>query len=76
MAVETGIGWLSEGVTIGDCITKLETFKANAKTGSGGATTMKEQYSADAAKKMQAITIRDFIEKHYLQYSQTAKSPG
>ena len=75
VAVETGIGWLSEGVTIGDCITKLETFKTNAKTG-GGATTMKQQYAVDAAKKMQTINIRDFINTRYLPYSKITKSPG
>ena len=74
--VESGIGWLSEGVTIGDCIEKLKTFKANAKAGSGAPTKMKELYSADADKKMQTITIRDFINGHYLPHSQVTKSPG
>ena len=49
VAVETGIGWLSEGVSIADCIEKLKTFKANAKTG-GGATIMKEQYAMQPKK--------------------------
>ena len=76
VAVETGIGWVSEGVTLADCIQKLQTFKANARTGSGAPTKMKEQYSADAAKKLQSIAIRDFINTHYLPYSRGTKSSG
>ncbi len=75
VAVETGIGWLSEGVSIADCIQKLQTFKTNAKTCSG-ATTTKQQHLADATKKLQTINIQDFINTRYLPYSKITKSPG
>jgi integrase len=76
VAVETGIGWVSDGVTINDCMEKLKTFKTNAKTGSGAPTKMKEVHSADAARQLQTITINDFINIHYLPHSKTTKSAG
>lgn len=76
VAVETGLGWVSEGITINDCMEKLKTFRTNAKTGSGAPTKMKEVHSADAARQLQTITIKDFIDIHYLPYSKVTKSPG
>jgi len=76
VAVETGIGWVSEGITINDCMEKLKTFRTNAKAGGGAPTKMKEVYSADTAKQLQTINIRDFINIHYLPFSKVTKSPG
>ncbi|MEI6259600.1 MAG: site-specific integrase [Deltaproteobacteria bacterium] len=75
VATETGIGWLSDGVTINDCMEKLKTFKANAKAG-GTPIKMKDVHTATVNNQLQTINIRDFINSHYLPYSQVTKSSG
>jgi integrase len=73
---ETGIGWMSEGVTINDAIEKLKLFRTNAKLANGAPTKMKELFSENATRTFQRITIRDFIEGHYIPYSKGVKSAG
>jgi integrase len=75
-SVETGIGWESEGTTIDDCRERLRQFKSNAKAGNGQPVMMRELFSEDAAKQRQNITVKDFIESHYLPYSKGVKTPG
>ncbi len=73
---ETGIGWLSEKVTLAVAIGKLEEFKKNAKKDDGSPTKMKELYAADAARMLQRITVKAFIEQHYIPFSKSTKSDG
>lgn len=73
--IETGIGWLSDGVTINDAIEKLRMFRMNAKLANGQPIMMKELFSQDNLKALRLITIKDFIETHYLPHSKGTKSP-
>lgn len=75
-AVETGIGWVSEGVTLDAVIEKLKQFRTNAKLSNGQPTKMKELFSEDTARRLKAVSIKEFIETHYIPHSKGTKSPG
>jgi integrase len=64
---------MSEGVTINACIEKLRMFRTNAKNDEGPVM-MKQIRAADIARRLQNITIRDFIEKHYIPHIHGVKA--
>lgn len=74
--IESGLGWESEGTTVEDCRDKLRTFKSNAKQGNGQPVRMRELFSESEAMKRMNITIKDFIESYFLQYSEGIKTAG
>ena len=69
---ETGLGWLSEGVTLDVAIEKLRLFKSNAKAGDG-ARTSTEQQLQNSQIALKTITVKDFIQQHYRPYAETMK---
>ena len=69
---ETGLGWLSEGVTLDIAIEKLKLFKSNAKNGDG-ARTSTEQQLQNSQIALKSITVKDFIQQHYRPYAETMK---
>lgn len=75
-AIESGIGWESEGNTVSDARKRLQEFKRNAKEADGKPVKMSEYYSEKATRNRQNISIKDLIEQHYLAYSKGLKSDG
>ncbi len=72
--IEEGLGWTSEGWTLGKAIAELHELKNNHKIGSGPSrlkAKRAEKKKADSEREEKAMTVSDFWKNDYLHNLET-----